>query len=100
MKIIVAKNLFSKVAGLIAKKEIKKEDVYVIPDCRRVHTWFMRFPIDVIFLDQDKKILAVEENIGPWRLSKCVERACDCAEAASGFVKANKIKVGDLFSSY
>jgi hypothetical protein len=41
-------------------------DGLLILKCNCIHTWFMRFPIDATFLDQDDKVVKVVRNIKPW----------------------------------
>ena len=59
-----------------------------------VHTAFMRFPVDVIFLDRDLKVLAVVAHLPPWRVGAHV-RAHSVLELAAGESKALAIQVGD-----
>jgi uncharacterized membrane protein (UPF0127 family) len=42
-----------------------------IPRCRSVHTFGMRFPLDVIFLDADGRPIRVVRNVSPWRVVSC-----------------------------
>jgi uncharacterized membrane protein (UPF0127 family) len=43
----------------------------LIPDCRSVHTFGMRFPIDVAFLDERGQTLRIERDVPPWRVLIC-----------------------------
>jgi uncharacterized membrane protein (UPF0127 family) len=50
--------------GLIGAKEL----FLLIPRCRAVHTWFMRAPIDLVFLDEHNAVLSVIASARPWRV--------------------------------
>jgi uncharacterized membrane protein (UPF0127 family) len=56
-------NFFKRLKGLLGKKVFPKGTVYWIAPCNSVHTFWMKFPIDVIFLDKDMTVLRIEENI-------------------------------------
>lgn len=62
--------------------------------CPTIHTFFMNFPIDVLFLDQDLKVERVIEDMRPWRLSAWVPAARGVLELKGGVLKGS-VKVGD-----
>jgi len=65
----------------------------VVP-CPTIHTFFMKFPIDVLFLDADHKVERVIEDMVPWRLSAWVPAARGVLELKGGVLKG-AVKVGD-----
>jgi uncharacterized membrane protein (UPF0127 family) len=54
-----------------------------IPRCRSVHTFGMRFPLDVIFLDGEGRPVRVERGVRPWRVVSCRD-AKDVVETRAG----------------
>jgi uncharacterized membrane protein (UPF0127 family) len=44
--------------------------LWIVP-CESVHTFFMKFPIDLVYIDRNKKVKKVRSSVGPWRLSAC-----------------------------
>lgn len=54
--------------GLLGRKSYPTNRVMVIPKCSSIHTFFMRFPIDVVFLDNAGKVVRVKYNVPPWRV--------------------------------
>ena len=48
-----------------------------------VHTWFMRFPIDLTYLDKDREIVEVKKNVRPWRYYKPRKKAKYLIESPS-----------------
>jgi uncharacterized membrane protein (UPF0127 family) len=43
-----------------------------ITPCESVHTFFMKFAIDLVYLDKERKVCKVRHAVGPWRLSACL----------------------------
>ncbi len=59
-----------------------------IEPCAMIHTFFMKFPIDVLFLDKERRVVRAIENIQPFRLSPWVGKARSVLEFAAGTLKA------------
>jgi uncharacterized membrane protein (UPF0127 family) len=55
----------------------------VIAPCSAVHTFFMKFPIDVVFVDRDGRILRIATSVPPWRVAGSL-RAFATIELAAG----------------
>ncbi len=71
MKIITANTWFSRFLGLMGKKDFGDILVIVMPFQSRmngIHTCFMRFPIDVYFLDENGVLVDKSLNVKPWNL--------------------------------
>ena len=69
-KIIVADTMVKRTKGLLGKKKLEDDEGLLLCGCRAIHTMFMKFPISVIFIDQEYQILGIENNIKPWSKSK------------------------------
>ncbi|HEY1648145.1 MAG TPA: DUF192 domain-containing protein [Terracidiphilus sp.] len=69
------------------------EGLWIIP-CESVHTFFMRFPIDLVYLDRENRIRKVRERVGPWRLSACLS-ARSVLELPAGTIRATETQRGD-----
>jgi uncharacterized protein len=67
--------------GLLGRADF--EGALVLRPCRHVHTWFMRFPIDVAFCDADGVVLRTK-CLRPWRVSPLVANAAFAIEAQAG----------------
>jgi uncharacterized membrane protein (UPF0127 family) len=78
--------------GLIGRKDF--EGALVLRSCRHVHTFFMRFPIDVAFCDRDGTVLRTT-CLRPWRISPLVANAPFAIEAESGAFERWGLRVGD-----
>jgi len=67
--------------------------LWIIP-CESVHSFFMKFPIDLVYLDRDKKVRKVRHSMVPWRLSACLT-AHSILELPAGSVAPTGTEPGD-----
>lgn len=68
--------------------------LWIVP-CRGVHTFAMRFPIDVVYLDGDQIVVHVEKNLAPWRMAPIRMRAASVLELPSNTLAETGTSVGD-----
>jgi uncharacterized membrane protein (UPF0127 family) len=94
-KCILARTFFSRLLGLQFKKNLPSGCGLLITPCKSIHTFFMRFPIDAVFVDKNNTVLHIREGIKPWRVSKVVLDARSVLELPNGAVSATGTKVGD-----
>ncbi|HBJ59051.1 MAG TPA: DUF192 domain-containing protein [Verrucomicrobia bacterium] len=66
VKARIACTFFERARGLIGTRGLPQGEGLLIPRCNAVHTFFMRYPIDVTFLDQAGEIIKVVRNVRPW----------------------------------
>ena len=69
------------------------EAIWILP-CEAIHCFFMHFPIDVVFLDRDLRVVQVRRSVKPWRIAVCW-RAYSVMEFAEGVVDATGTTAGD-----
>src|ERR1700751_3022978 len=72
--------------------------LWIVP-CHGVHTFAMRFPIDVLYLDSDKVVVHLEKNLLPWRVAPVRIRAVSVLELPSNTLAATATAVGDELES-
>jgi uncharacterized protein len=68
--------------------------LWIVP-CRGVHTLGMRFPIDVVYLNGDRVIVHIQENLRPWRVAAVRLNAATVLELPSSMVRQTGTSVGD-----
>jgi uncharacterized membrane protein (UPF0127 family) len=68
VRILVAHSLRSRLLGLALRRRPQPGSALLIPRCRSVHTFGMRFPLDLVWLDRDGGVLAIERGVPPWRV--------------------------------
>jgi uncharacterized membrane protein (UPF0127 family) len=57
--------------GLLGRSKLDPgEGLWIVP-CQGIHTWGMKFPIDVLYLDRKKRVRKLRRAVRPWRLSVC-----------------------------
>ena len=88
---------FSRLIGLMFKKSLPSGSGIILKPCTQIHTCFMRFNIDVIFLDKDLKVVHVIENMPPWRISPLLLKARYTVELPSGTLKG-RVKKGETLA--
>ena len=80
--------------GLLGRKGLGPgEGLWIIP-CESVHTFFMQFPIDLVYLDRNNRIKKLRSDVPPWRLSACFS-AHSVLELASGTIRNTQTQPGD-----
>ena len=87
-----AETLGSRMQGLLGTRTL--DGGLIIPKCRQVHTFFMHYAIDVVFLDAKNSIVKVQ-TLAPWRFSAWVARAASVLELPAGFAHAHELRVGE-----
>jgi hypothetical protein len=81
--------------GLLGRDGLAPGTGLLIRPCGAIHTWFMRFPIDAVFLRRDGTVTRVRVRIGPFRLAWGGWRADDTLELPAGAAAAAGIEPGD-----
>jgi uncharacterized membrane protein (UPF0127 family) len=94
-EVTVAEGLFARMKGLLGKKTMPRDTALLIVPCKSVHTFGMQFPLDVIFLDRRKRVIALNEHLVPNRLSAWHLRAVSVLEMPSGKIAATHTQIGD-----
>ncbi len=55
--------------GLLGRSDLPPDEGILLRPASSIHMWFMRFPIDALFLDADLHVLRVVPELGPWRIA-------------------------------
>lgn len=81
--------------GLLGRDSLPAgEGLWIIP-CESVHTFGMRFPIDLVYLDRKRRVKKVRTAVPPWRLSACLS-AHSVIELAAGTICRTRTSPGDI----
>jgi uncharacterized membrane protein (UPF0127 family) len=95
---IIAGSLFKRITGLLGRKGVQPAQALVIMPCRQIHTLFMRFPIDALFVNRNNKVVAVHANLAPWRITPFYFQSRFVIELPVGTVSDSRTKKGDYLS--
>lgn len=90
--------IVARLKGLIGRRGLADGEALLIRSCKGVHTVGMRFPIDVVFLDRDDRVVAVKEKMPPNRMSAIYLRASSALELPAGAVERSRTRPGDTLT--
>lgn len=65
-RIEVAEGFAARLLGLMFRKDLPDDEALLIPRCNAIHAFFMRFPIDVTFLDRNGAPIRIVRGVRPW----------------------------------
>jgi uncharacterized membrane protein (UPF0127 family) len=92
---VIAESFFRRCKGLLGKKALPTGQALVLRPCNSVHTFFMRFPIDVAFIGKDNKVVKIIPSIPPFRLTPIYFKAHFAIEFPAGTLGAANLKEQD-----
>lgn len=102
-RVRIASTFLFRLKGLIGRKKLQEGECLIIMPCSSIHTFFMKFPIDVIFLDEDWKIIKIVQYVKPWKPALTVKGANAVIEFPAKYLEkcdpnievGNKLKLQD-----
>ncbi len=89
-----ANTFFTRLTGLMFRRQLAPGCGLLLWPCPQIHTWFMRFAIDAVFCDKEGTVLFVQENMKPWRWGRFVRGSYYTLELPGGSLKGN-VQKGD-----
>ena len=95
-KVYLASGFLKRLFGLLAFKPLKESEGLLIKDCRSIHTMWMRYRIDAVFIDKKGRVTAMHEDLAPFRFSPYIRQACSVLELKAGSAGRASIRVGDI----
>jgi uncharacterized membrane protein (UPF0127 family) len=98
VNVFYAYGFLERMRGLLGRKEIEPGGALVISPCNSVHTFFMRFPIDVIFVDKDNRVLQAIPCLKPFRFSPLHFKSKLVIELPCGVISATSTSPGDIIA--
>jgi hypothetical protein len=99
-EVTVADNFFTRLNGLLGKKYLQKGKALIIRPCNTVHTFFMRFSIDVIFIDKKYKVIKIISCLKPFSFSGVCWKAILVIEFPSGTLNSSNVGLGDSLQHF
>lgn len=94
--VIIANSFIKRLKGLMFTKELSPDSAVYIHPCSQIHTFFMNYNIDVLYLDHNYKILAIDEKMKPGKIGKSVKGAVAVIELQGGRANETNMKVGQV----
>ena len=90
----VAETPLTRLKGLLGSRQLASDEGLLIRPTSAIHTSFMRFPIDVVFLDRDFVVVGLAPDLRPWRVAGR-RGASAVLELAAGESRKRRIRVGE-----
>jgi uncharacterized membrane protein (UPF0127 family) len=79
----LARNPYSRMRGLLGRTGLAQGEGLLLQPAGSIHTFFMRFPIDAVFLDRERRVVDIAPNVRPWRTAGA-KRSRAVLELAAG----------------
>lgn len=89
-----ADGFWARAFGLMGRRDLPVGEGLWLEPCDAIHTCFMRFPLDVVYLDSQHRVVRVTVNIRPWRLSFGGRDASSAIEVRAGWLDAGSLPPG------
>lgn len=93
--ILIADTLVTRLIGLMFKKQLLGAEGLLINPCNSIHTFFMRYSLDIVFLSSDNKVIKIIRDLKPWRMTWIYFRAKKTLELPAGKLPSD-VKEGDI----
>jgi uncharacterized membrane protein (UPF0127 family) len=84
----------TRLKGLLGRRGLEQGEGLLLRPAASIHTFFMRFPIDTVWVDRDLNVLKVSHDVAPWRTAAC-KGAKGVVEMAAGEAKRLGVSAGD-----
>lgn len=97
LRIHRADDFWSRLGGLLARPALRENEALYLAPCASVHTFFMRYSIDVAFVDREGRVLRLVNDLKPFRAASCW-RAHGAVEFAAGEAARLGISEGSLLA--
>jgi uncharacterized protein len=90
----VAESVPARMRGLLGRKSLPRGEGILLRPAASIHTWFMQFPIDAVFLDGEFEVVGIREALRPWRFAGR-SRSKAVLELPAGEVHRRGVALGD-----
>jgi uncharacterized membrane protein (UPF0127 family) len=91
---LVAARPLRRMRGLLGRASLPGGEGILLRPAASIHTFFMRFPIDAVFLDRELVVVGIERDLPPWRAA-ARKRASSVLELAAGECSRRELREGD-----
>lgn len=93
-QVAVTQTVLERLRGLLGRPPLQPDQGMWLESCNSIHTFFMGYPLDVVFIDRQQKVCHQVSALKPWRFSGSF-RATSVLELAAGEIEAKQIRLGD-----
>jgi uncharacterized membrane protein (UPF0127 family) len=93
--VFIANTPFKRIKGLLGKKVFLPNQAIILDPCNSVHTFFMRFAIDILFVDKDYKVVKVLPKLYPNRITRIYWHSRRVIELSAGRLNLSSTQAKD-----
>jgi len=97
-RVKVASSFLQRLRGLMGRSTLDPGEGLLIDPCSSVHTFFMRFPIDVLYIGADHVVRRVDHGMRPWRIGPLFTGAVYVVELPAGTARETGVVAGARLS--
>lgn len=97
-KIQVADTFLTSFIGLMGRRSLAPSAGLLLRGCSSIHTFWMRIPIDVVYLDRALRVRAIDNHLKPWRTGTIRRRVRHVLELPAGTAERLGLCVGDVLA--
>ena len=91
----VARSVFQRIFGLHLLPRLEPGEGLLLPGSTTIDTTFMRYPIDLVFVDRSGRVTRTVPDLPPWRMVLRTHGGHDCIELPAGTVAGSGVQAGD-----
>lgn len=91
--VMMTGSAWERMRGLLGRAPLRERDALLIDRCGSVHTWGMRYPLDLVFMDRVWRIRKLVRDVQPWRIAWCMGAALTL-EMPAGAIDRLKLETG------
>jgi uncharacterized protein len=91
---LLAETPLTRLRGLLGRRELPPGEGLYLRPASSIHMFFMRFPIDAVWVDKDLKVVGISPNVAPWKLAWC-KGAKAVFELPAGEAAHRGVQVGE-----
>ena len=90
-----AESFLSRAKGLLGRSELLEQEALWIKPCNNIHTYFMKFPIDCVFIDKKMKVVKTKSHIPAFKIVGPIWKSSSVIELPAGTIRKFNIQEGD-----
>ncbi|MEW6661237.1 MAG: DUF192 domain-containing protein [Bacillota bacterium] len=91
----MADSFKSRLIGLVGKSALHRGEGLILAPCNSIHSFFMRFKLDVLFLDRSQRVVFMIKGMPPNRIGPVIKNSQWVVELPEGIIASTGTKVGD-----
>ena len=95
-RVRLANNIITRMVGLLLDSHLPEDTGLLIVPGKQIHSFFMRFIFDAVFIDKEGKVIHLIEKMHPWKCSKLMLKSKQVLELSAGTIEKTNTEIGDI----